>query len=324
MFESESDDDDSRFLPAVLRRPVVANHIMHESFTMDTRDHEDHTFCGIMFDVRCRGESSSGVPIETLQIESLSVRGDLGPLTVWTTPETFTGKEHNSKLWKLVYEREHPSSRHDYEVLQLEEAIRLSPGESCGLYVHSLLTGDDAIVYDNTRFDIRRQRMPCEDQMLSVLAGQAHLSNRPFSDEGMWWGTWRANREFVGRVGYGVSYALWNPVHKAHCRFPPEFQRALMTCLLCARRPECPLNRMQDEVVYYIFNMCKYDWFNTAPAPIDRGNGRIGPALVGMATGTPWNEDSDSDSVGLPVSSAFRFNQQHEVSYSDSSDDATM
>ena len=26
----------------------VANHTAHESFTADTRDHEDHTFCGMM------------------------------------------------------------------------------------------------------------------------------------------------------------------------------------------------------------------------------------------------------------------------------------
>ena len=26
----------------------VANHTVHESFTADTRDHEDHTFCGMM------------------------------------------------------------------------------------------------------------------------------------------------------------------------------------------------------------------------------------------------------------------------------------
>ena len=33
-------------LKLVLRK--VANHTIHESFTADTRDHEDHTFCGVM------------------------------------------------------------------------------------------------------------------------------------------------------------------------------------------------------------------------------------------------------------------------------------
>lgn len=149
-------------------------------------------------------------------------------------------------------------------MLQLTDPIKLTPGESRGLYVHSTLPGDVAIVYDNTRFDARRKRSPCEDEMLSVLAGQAHLSNRAFSDEGMWWSWWRSNREFVGRVGYGVTYTLWNPLPDVHRRFPPEFQKAVMTSLLCARKPECPLYRLQDEVVFYIFNMCKFDWFGSA------------------------------------------------------------
>ena len=36
----------------VFQLSAVADHIVHEQFTCDTRDHEDHTFCGIMFDVR--------------------------------------------------------------------------------------------------------------------------------------------------------------------------------------------------------------------------------------------------------------------------------
>lgn len=54
---------DEEYVPAVLRRPKalflranshdqVANHTVHESFTADTRDHEDHTFCGMMWGSR--------------------------------------------------------------------------------------------------------------------------------------------------------------------------------------------------------------------------------------------------------------------------------
>ena len=49
--------------------------------TADTRDHEDHTFCGVMFDVAC----VTALPAEYIEIETISVRGDLGPMTVWRT-----------------------------------------------------------------------------------------------------------------------------------------------------------------------------------------------------------------------------------------------
>lgn len=256
MFDSESDAEE--FIPAVLNRPKVANHIVDESFTVDTRDHEDHTFCGVMFDVACRSEADGGVPLEFLQIDAISVRGDLGPITVWTTPDGFKRKEHAENQWELVYEKEHRPKRSDYERLELNRPVRMLPGERRGFYVHSKLPGDEAIVYDN-----QRGRLTYEDQAFRVYPGLAHLSSRPFGRHGMWGFPWRDNREFVGRISYGVGYVLWNPVPEVHRRFPLEFRRAVWTLLLCARRPGCPLHWLQDDVVFYVLNMCKHDWFKT-------------------------------------------------------------
>ena len=53
---------------------------VHESFVVDTRDHEDHTFCGVMFDAEC----DTHLPAEYLEVSSLWVRGQLGPSrTAW-------------------------------------------------------------------------------------------------------------------------------------------------------------------------------------------------------------------------------------------------
>ena len=46
----------------------------------------------------------------------------------------------------------------------------------------------------------------------------AHLSNRPFGDSGLWGSPWRHNREFVGRVAYGVRWKMWSP--EVHMQFP--------------------------------------------------------------------------------------------------------
>ena len=34
-------------LDGVLQLDAVADELVHESFVCDTRDHEDHTFCGV-------------------------------------------------------------------------------------------------------------------------------------------------------------------------------------------------------------------------------------------------------------------------------------
>jgi len=278
MFESESDDDGDQYVPAVLRRPKVANYSVHEAFTVDTRDHEDHTFCGVMFDITCRSARDGGVPLASLQVDSLSVRGHLGPITVWSTPESFKGKEHAPQCWELHYEKSHPPSLHEYQKLELEKPVRLSPGEKYGIYVHSKQPGDDAIVYDN-----QRGIVTYEDGALKVLPGIAHLSNRPFGRHGMWGYPWRERREFVGRVAYSVSYKLWNP--EVHLDFPLNFRRTVRCILLCARRVTSPLHWLHDEVLFYILNMCRYDWFTAVSPQVTsaHGSGRDARALSAWA-----------------------------------------
>lgn len=290
------EDSDEEYIPAVLRRPKVANHTVHESFTADTRDHEDHTFCGMMFDVQCKGPEEGGVPVECLVISTLAVRGDLGPLTVWTTKGSYQRKEHQQDKWDCLYEAEHPPSYEKYTPLRLRAPIRLLPGESCGLYVHSKLPGDDALVYDNQRAQVTH-----EDAVFRVLPGKAHLSNRPFGCQGMWGFPWRDRREFVGRICYGVRYVLWNPVTEIHHRFPPGFKQAVWTILLCARKPESPFYWLHDEVLFYIFNLCKYDWFSCSTPKRLQEKMREEPQALGHDAGRhellrPPSSDSSTES----------------------------
>ena len=126
-------------LDGVLQLDSVADHLVHENFTCDTRDHEDHTFCGVMFDVTCK----TVLPAEYVEISSISVRGQLGPLTVWKTPDSFHGKHEEEEAWVNIYDATHEPSQDTMVELKFTEPIRLLPGESCGLYVHSTLPGDE-------------------------------------------------------------------------------------------------------------------------------------------------------------------------------------
>ena len=68
---------------AALDRPSEATYEVHENVKVDTiADHEDHTFCGIAFPVRAKCQ----VPVERIVVRSLSVRGKLGPISVWVSP----------------------------------------------------------------------------------------------------------------------------------------------------------------------------------------------------------------------------------------------
>ena len=67
----------------------MADYAVHETKTIVSRDHSDHTFSGIMFSIVVKEE----LPVDFLEIEAVAVRGQLGPLTVfvkagagsWTT-----------------------------------------------------------------------------------------------------------------------------------------------------------------------------------------------------------------------------------------------
>ena len=61
---------------------------------------------------------------------------------------------------------------------------------------------------------------------------------------------------------YGIVYQLWHP--DRHLKFGTNFQAATHTLLACQRRNESPVCRLPDECIYYILNMCRWDWFDDA------------------------------------------------------------
>jgi hypothetical protein len=246
---------------AAAPRPREATYVIHESHDLPTDDHEDHTFCGMMFDVEAKVPAGPRIPVDYLEINAVAVRGHLGDLGVYTTPETYLRKHEDPALWTKCYEGHQAPSQREYRTLPLQTPIVLRAGERCGLYVHSRDQGDEAIVYDDQRAGSR------EDAYIKVHPGQAHLSNKPFGRRGPWGTGWRANREFVGKISYGVKWLLWNP--EAHHRFPAEFQRTVLLMLWAIDQPESSIAALPSEVVMYALNMCRWDWSPlAAPLPV--------------------------------------------------------
>jgi hypothetical protein len=216
-----------------------------------------------MFPVKCKDL----LPLDHVIIKSVAVRGRLGPLTVWVSNDEelqpgqtdYLFKLH-PKFWTKVYERTLPASRYTLKELIFDTPIRLKPGQVKSIYIHSTLPGDEAIVYDNSSYGATAKRY--EDDKMVILSGRAHVSNTTFGQEPIWgWGNaWRDRREFVGRINYGAVYKLWNT--DVQPKFGSKFQDGARTLFLCQRRWESPCSMLPDECIYYILNMCRWDWFH--------------------------------------------------------------
>lgn len=238
------------------------------------------------------------LPVDKIIIHSISVRGQLGPMSVWVTKEeipechnTNTNnnnnnsqsssrgrREYNFRLtprhWTKLVEYEMAPSPDQYAKIQLpaDKAITIRPGHVRAIYIHSKHEGDEAIVYDNSSTvalgsALRRSRMHQrpqprhDDALITICSGKAHLSNIPFGQVPIWgWGNaWRDHREFVGQVEYGCVYQLWSP--ECHNKFGTSFHHVSRILALCQRRSESPVSILPDECLFYILHMCRWDWF---------------------------------------------------------------
>uniref|UniRef100_A0A061R2E7 Uncharacterized protein n=1 Tax=Tetraselmis sp. GSL018 TaxID=582737 RepID=A0A061R2E7_9CHLO len=245
--------------------------LRQEDFLHETDDREDHTFCGIMVDLLC----SDKLPCEYVEVQSVWVRGQLGPLTVYTSNRSYKECMSNPSDWEVRHKATYGPSFHNLVELKLDPPLMIQAGARAGLYVHSALENDEAIVYDNIRRGgFSYWQLYADDdedyddapvspgEVFSISVGQAHLSPIPFKGRAPWGsGPWRRHREFVGRISYGVRWLLWTP--KLHHRFPTRFRKAAEVLLMGAKRPESNLSNLRDEVIFYILNRCGWDWFGT-------------------------------------------------------------
>ena len=91
-------------------------------------------FSGVMFDV----SASSTQPIEFVQIDSIWVRGALGPVSIYVTkkPQSFHVANTDPEAWRMVYGTvTHEASFDSYTELPLAEPLQLAGGQRCALFV---------------------------------------------------------------------------------------------------------------------------------------------------------------------------------------------
>lgn len=169
-------------------------------------------------------------------------------------------QDNVQQAWNCHYRGTHNASMSTLKEMKLETPIYIEPDDSVGVYVHSALAGDDAVVYDDQRHNESHK-----DMYLTITPGMAHLSNDAFSNQmqdGFWNGRpWRPGREFVGRISYGVRWLLWNP--DVHAEMPPTFRKIAWSLLLSqterAGTGGCLLSGCDLDTILFILN--KVEWW---------------------------------------------------------------
>ena len=269
------------------RREVSADYVQSGAFELTTRDDNDHTFHGIVFNVELTGS----VPVEWLDVCGVSVRGALGEVKVLSAAGGFEPnltlddrpemRRYFSPLkppneWKLRFAGDVPAAPRGPRELPFAQPARLAPRDAgdadgaarhrLGVYVHA--ESSDGVVYNNQR----HRGVTLEDAHVRILSGVAHTGGAPFARVGYWGDVaWRPRREFVGAVKYEVRLLLWTP--DAHGRFGAGFRRLVKTFLLCRASHvlrdagACGLGHLPLEALYYCLAFARHDWAPDDDAP---------------------------------------------------------
>mmetsp|Transcript_30628 Transcript_30628/g.42777 ORF Transcript_30628/g.42777 Transcript_30628/m.42777 type:complete len:290 (-) Transcript_30628:144-1013(-) len=248
--------------PPVLKLLSSADYTVPGEYVADTRDYEDHTFSGIMFNIVAKKH----LPVKYVEIMAIWVRGQLGRMQVFIAKDSYRDKYTQPSEWTRIHCDVHDPSVSTLSPLKLSPSIKLKPGEAIGVYVHSSRFGDQAIVYNN-QHGVETH----SDDFLKILPGMAHTSSQAFNPVSPWGHTsWRRRREFVGRLSYGAKFLLWN--NKNHEFFPEAFRQAVASALSVRNTPKgkttsCPI--LPCSVIKYIFNFCPWHWFEGVPQEAD-------------------------------------------------------
>lgn len=250
----------------VLKLAKVSDTV-HKVTELTTSDREDHTFSGIMFNI----ETQHDLPLAYVKVDSFWVRGALGPVSVYITnaptPAGYRGLHDDPDSWRKVFDRNLSPSLYTLVELRLEEPLYMFAGDVYGVYIHSRQRGDQAIVYDNTQRSSAPSR---QDGVFKVQTqGMAHVSSIPFMNAAPWgWGRgWRNNREFVGKVSYGIKFQLWKPDQETHSTYPASFREVVFILLAGQHRDSSILSWLPVEMVFYIINKLNYNDCPGSPEP---------------------------------------------------------
>ena len=206
-------------------RSTQAMYTVHNKISAKSMKCEQQSFCGIVFPIRC----NDNLPIQQINICTVSVCGQLGPMTVWVFNDTVTAGikvPWNPCKWTKLHDETHAPSQHELVPLQLDAPIRLLSGQTQLIYIHSSSPGNVAIVCSSLSWN--------GDSHLSLPCGSVHVANTAAFGTTIVW-SWKeaqkSHQSFFGQIDYDAVYPLWSPTTRNH--FGPHFNAMINALLSC-------------------------------------------------------------------------------------------
>ena len=197
-----------------------------------TADKADHSFNGIIFDIKVKDAHE-------VEIMSISIAGMLGRVRIYArnsrwekgVPEDYEDNywgHHQgvgSDGWTLVADQQcHPSWDRPLEI-RFNEPFLLRPHSRHAFYCHSGLPDDLGIQYQSCR----RDQITVQDDHVAILPGLGHCGSTPFGNRYTDGGWYRHYRTIAGHVRYRSRLKGWNM--REHSIFPEGMRRAVFAMM---------------------------------------------------------------------------------------------
>lgn len=252
-----SDDEGGDFGVPVEPPPVVAVQARQASYILSTRippQHANHSFNGVLFDVRACG-------IETVIITGVVVGGEIGRYRIYSREGSHKAGFEQADGWTTVASGVERTNWQGVE-LRLARPVVVACGATAALFVHSEEPNDRGIAYQSYP---SYEHVVCSDDSLQVFPGQARVGTEAFDEAGgaRRWGWHRGPRGLAGSVVYRTERKRWTP--DCHLLFPAPFRRVVWTLMLCRNADECCLSLLPAEIFLKVLESLDWrDWHDAS------------------------------------------------------------
>jgi|GEM_PF-3867581 len=208
-------------------------------------------------------------PVVQASIHAITVAGITGDVTIWSTPGGWGGKLDQPDAWTRIYRQSHPRgwpnhaapSKIPSVTFDLDEPLKIKPGETVGLYMHTTGWGG-MVARAALRHRVFSLETPRGSALKSIVPGCTYSADHVIVRRGCakTWSPapfgevrqWALQRELNGLVIYQPDWLEWSPENDA--RFPLWFRCSAEIMLQSAALPEA--------VLAYILGFCQPDWFD--------------------------------------------------------------
>jgi len=214
-----------------------------KKLSLKTPLYPDHTYNGVSFNINGKKNSTNWIFVTGFEASGL-----LGVMTIFK----LWGKNVNDysvdeRPWTQIHRKRYDSSWKKFQVLALDEPVRIGPGETCGFYIHSNCKDSDL----GLKYRSCLPGIVLEDANVEVTHGWAHTSNIPFDQVRGWT---RKNRVLSGNIFYETTPLRWSPDRNFFWTKNQNFQHALDSIMKNKVFP--------PGVLIELMTFCSMDWFD--------------------------------------------------------------